>query len=195
MQLTKMTENLDREEKLLKSKSHDSLTLSSKHCSQGINGCLVSLTKKSKALTKRFSWVSLVTNEFVIAEDICENTLHLQKKLVVFTACCVASGSVTVLFSFSANYSKPNVTQSCGDGSSCVVNCVSYGGYPRMGIMWHVPGNRMWMVKNSSEMQDPDIMTVNSSSTASFNCSSGELRSIRCSAGDATSDLFSVCEY
>lgn len=64
-----------------------------------------------------------------------------------------------------------------------------------MGIRWHVPGNPVWMVKNSSEMQDPDIMTVNSSSTVSFNCSSGELRSISCAAGDATSDFFSVCEY
>nr|XP_046244838.1 uncharacterized protein LOC124059109 [Scatophagus argus] len=93
-----------------------------------------------------------------------------------------------------ANYSVPEVTLQCVDGLSCLVTCASHGGYPSISMTWSVPGSDMWNVVNSSEMPDPNTMLVNSSSTAHFNCSNGELKYISCSVGDVTSPMFSVCE-
>lgn len=94
-----------------------------------------------------------------------------------------------------ANYSKPQTTQECHDGLSCVVHCVSHGGYPRIRITWDVLDSHMWRLENNSEVQDPDTLMVNSSSSASFNCSSGKVRSIRCCVGDSTSDHITVCKF
>ncbi|XP_056906683.1 uncharacterized protein LOC130535567 isoform X2 [Takifugu flavidus] len=96
--------------------------------------------------------------------------------------------------SVTANYSKPQTTQECHDGLSCVVHCVSHGGYPRIRITWDVLDSHAWKLENNSEVQDPDTLMVNSSSSASFNCSSGKLRSIRCCVGDSTSDHITVCK-
>lgn len=72
---------------------------------------------------------------------------------------------------------------------------MSYNGFPGTEMMWDVPGSQMWKVVNKSERTDNSTMMVNSSSTAHFNCSTGELRYLSCYVGDVTSDLFSVCEY
>lgn len=64
-----------------------------------------------------------------------------------------------------------------------------------MKMTWVIPENRTWKLENNSEIQDPDTMMVNSSSTAFFNCSSGEVISIRCYVGTITSDTITVCKY
>lgn len=94
-----------------------------------------------------------------------------------------------------ANYSKPQPTQVCIDGLNCVVHCASHGGYPSIKITWDVLESHVWKLENHTEVADPETMMVNSSSFAFFNCSSGELSSIRCSAGDVASDNITVCKY
>lgn len=94
-----------------------------------------------------------------------------------------------------ANYSKPQPTQVCVDGLKCVVHCSSHGGYPGTKITWDVLETYMWKLENQTEVTDPETMMVNSSSSASFNCSSGELSSIRCCVGDIASDNITVCKY
>lgn len=137
---------------------------------------------------------------------LCENPLHYFKRHMVFKLIVAISETLTynILFdsalfflcvSVLANYTKPEVTMSCSDGFRCLVTCVSHGGYPGTSMMWNVPGSELWKVVNSSEAHDPDTKMVNSSSTAYFNCSSGELRFLSCCVGDVTSDMFSVCEY
>ncbi|XP_039647675.1 uncharacterized protein LOC120553392 [Perca fluviatilis] len=94
-----------------------------------------------------------------------------------------------------ANYSKPAPTVHCSDENhrfSCLVTCASHDGYPVNKVTWNVPGSQIWTVLNSSEMNDPKTMMVNSSSTAYFNCSNGNT-SISCSVGNVSSDVFSVC--
>uniref|UniRef100_A0A3B4T5W1 Ig-like domain-containing protein n=1 Tax=Seriola dumerili TaxID=41447 RepID=A0A3B4T5W1_SERDU len=105
----------------------------------------------------------------------------------------------SISLSVTANYSKPTVTKSCEDGSSCLVTCVSYGGYPGTEVMWNIPvskntSGQMWKVVNNSEVPNPSTMMYNSSSTAYFNCSKGELTYLSCSVGDVTSNMFSVCK-
>ncbi|XP_070762480.1 T-lymphocyte activation antigen CD86 isoform X2 [Enoplosus armatus] len=93
-----------------------------------------------------------------------------------------------------ASYSKPKATMDCRDGLSCTVTCASHG-YPGDKMMWNVTGSQKdesWKVVNRSEMNDPYTMMVNSSSTANFNCSNGELK-FSCFVGDVTSNMFSVC--
>ncbi|KAM9359398.1 uncharacterized protein ABDE67_002515 [Symphorus nematophorus] len=99
-----------------------------------------------------------------------------------------------VHLSVTANYSKPKVTTTC-DVLFCQVTCASHGGYPQTKITWSESENPMLRVENSSEMRDPVTMMFNSSSTAYFNCSKGEMKHLSCSVGDVTSDLFSVCGY
>uniref|UniRef100_A0A3B4YGJ2 Ig-like domain-containing protein n=1 Tax=Seriola lalandi dorsalis TaxID=1841481 RepID=A0A3B4YGJ2_SERLL len=105
----------------------------------------------------------------------------------------------SISLSVTANYSKPTVTKSCEDGSSCLVTCVSYGGYPGTEVMWNIPvsentSGQLWKVVNNSEVPNPSTMMYNSFSTAYFNCSKGELTYLSCSVGDVTSDMFSVCK-
>lgn len=83
----------------------------------------------------------------------------------------------------------------CGNGLGCVVTCVSYNGFPGTEMIWNVQGSQMWEVVNRTQKTDNHTKMVNSSSTAHFNCSTGELRFIGCSVGEVTSELFSVCEY
>ncbi|KAM3615362.1 uncharacterized protein V6R79_000932 [Siganus canaliculatus] len=90
-------------------------------------------------------------------------------------------------------YSKPEVKVNCSGTSSCKVTCVSHGGYPGTDVIWNDPGNPMRNFTNTtnSRMSDPRTKLVNSSSTASFSCTKGELK-LTCSVGGITSDMFSV---
>ncbi|XP_029301517.1 T-lymphocyte activation antigen CD80-like [Cottoperca gobio] len=102
-----------------------------------------------------------------------------------------------IYLSVTARYSKPAHTLIYCDEHcpiSCRVTCFSHGGYPSTKVKWDLPGSQMWKVENSSEKSDPDTMLFNSSSTAYFNCSNGELKSLSCSVGDVRSDMFSVCK-
>uniref|UniRef100_A0A3Q3WR17 Immunoglobulin domain-containing protein n=1 Tax=Mola mola TaxID=94237 RepID=A0A3Q3WR17_MOLML len=101
--------------------------------------------------------------------------------------------TTVIQLSVTANYTKPEVMKSC-NGFSCRVTCVSYGGYPGRKMIWDIPGSTMWQVANSSEREDPDTNMVNSSSTANFNCSGGELSYLSCYVGLVKSNFFSVCE-
>lgn len=94
-----------------------------------------------------------------------------------------------------ANYSKPQPTKECIDRLNCVVHCASHGGYPSINITWDVPEGHVGKFENHPDVTDPETMMVNSSSSASFNCSSGELSSIRCRVGDIASDNITVCKY
>lgn len=107
---------------------------------------------------------------------------------------CFRNNSDGLFIPVLANYSKPQTTQECRDGLSCVVHCVSHGGYPGTRITWDVPDSHEWK-SESSEVQDPETLMVSTSSSAFFNCSSGEVRSIRCCVGDNTSDHITVCEF
>ncbi|XP_040903012.1 junctional adhesion molecule A [Toxotes jaculatrix] len=103
----------------------------------------------------------------------------------------------SIYLSVTANYSKPTITKS-HDRGSCYVTCTSHGGYPSTKVTWNVsvPGNvssQVWKIVNSSNVPSPSTMLFNSSSTAYFNCSNGELTHLSCSVGDVTSDMFSVC--
>ncbi|KAI3354356.1 hypothetical protein L3Q82_018883 [Scortum barcoo] len=102
--------------------------------------------------------------------------------------------TVVHMYKFECKYSKPEVTQQCSE-KSCVVTCSAHGGYPDAKVTWSEAGHSCQMCKvvNSSEMEDPDTQTYNSSSMAHFNCSNGELKSLSCSVGNVTSNLFSVC--
>lgn len=100
-----------------------------------------------------------------------------------------------------AQFSNPTVTISCDEEDadfSCLVTCSSHGGFPHSKMMWNVPvsGNasQRWNLVNWSEVPDPDTKIYNSSSTARFLCSYGELKSVSCSVGEVTSHMFSVCE-
>lgn len=98
------------------------------------------------------------------------------------------------------SYSKPSLVMSCNDenhSASCLVTCSSHGGYPRTEIRWTISGTRntsspQWRVVNNSDMENPRTKLFNSSSTAHFNCSSGELE-ISCSVGDTTSATTPIC--
>ncbi|XP_034723769.1 CD276 antigen-like [Etheostoma cragini] len=97
--------------------------------------------------------------------------------------------------SLTANYSKPALSVHCSDDNhrySCLVTCASHYGYPSKKVKWNEPAIQMWKVLNSSEISDPKTMMVNSSSTAYFNCSNGKT-SVRCSVGDVSSDMVSIC--
>lgn len=100
-----------------------------------------------------------------------------------------------MVLSILANYSKPQSTEVCYDGLNCVVHCSSHGGYPSIKITWEVAQSHVWKLENHTETTDPETMMVNSSSSASFNCSSGELSTIRCCVGGITSDNITVCKY
>lgn len=52
----------------------------------------------------------------------------------------------------------------------------------------------MWRQVNKSEMEDQNTLMFNSSSTASFNCSEGELM-FNCAVGNVTSEMNPICEY
>ncbi|XP_073336728.1 T-lymphocyte activation antigen CD80-like isoform X2 [Pagrus major] len=94
-----------------------------------------------------------------------------------------------------ATYSKPEVTvASSEDKSTYLVTCTSHGGYPRTSVEWNVPRTQMWRRVNKSEMEDRDTLMFNSSSTASFNCSKGEMIFISCQVGNVTSDRTPVCK-
>uniref|UniRef100_A0A4W6F674 Ig-like domain-containing protein n=2 Tax=Lates calcarifer TaxID=8187 RepID=A0A4W6F674_LATCA len=101
--------------------------------------------------------------------------------------------------SVTANYSKPTITTFCdGENLSCLVTCSSHGGYPRAKMIWNGPmsentTNHMLTIVNSSEVPNPVTMMFNSSSTANFNCSNGQLTGLSCSVGDVTSDVILVC--
>ncbi|XP_059186561.1 uncharacterized protein LOC131969528 [Centropristis striata] len=99
-----------------------------------------------------------------------------------------------IQLSITASYSVPAWTVDCSDENHCQATCASHGGYPRTQVMWNVPESRMSKDVNSSEMIDPETMLVSISSTAYFNCSAGET-SLRCSVGNVTSEMFSVCQH
>ncbi|XP_026194754.1 uncharacterized protein LOC113147748 isoform X2 [Anabas testudineus] len=109
--------------------------------------------------------------------------------------------TIDIRLSVTANYSKPTVITSCEDGGlSCLVTCASHGGYPQTKMKFDVNVNRnsssrMWRVLNNSEVPDPANKMFNSSSTAQFNCSNGELKFLSCSVGEIISDTFSVCNH
>lgn len=113
----------------------------------------------------------------------------------VFNKCYQVLCSTKLFIPILANYSKPQTTQECRDGLSCVVHCESHGGYPRARITWDVPDSHEWKCENNSEVQDPETLMVSTSSSAFFNCSSGEARSIRCCVGDNKSDHITVCKF
>ncbi|CAJ1065632.1 uncharacterized protein LOC117825320 isoform X1 [Xyrichtys novacula] len=93
--------------------------------------------------------------------------------------------------SVTANFSQPEVTVLHNNSIQWVVTCSSYGGYPASKISWNA--SRMEMLKvNNSEETDPVTKTYNSSSTAVFNCSMGEV-TYTCSMGDMTSPLSVAC--
>ncbi|KAG8002083.1 hypothetical protein GBF38_012429 [Nibea albiflora] len=101
--------------------------------------------------------------------------------------------SINVYLNVTAKYTKPEVKKNCND-LMCMVTCSSYGGYPRNSITWSVPGSqKVWTEMDSNVTDDPNTMRKNISSTVHFNCSNGELQHIRCSVGEVTSDMFSVC--
>ncbi|XP_034556995.1 uncharacterized protein LOC117825320 isoform X2 [Notolabrus celidotus] len=95
--------------------------------------------------------------------------------------------------SITANFSVPAYTVLHQDETHWLVTCSSHGGYPTSTMIWNTDGSEMVKVVNSSEMTDPITLTINSSSTALFNCSKGEMKLISCSVGSVTSPLFSVC--
>ncbi|XP_058490247.1 uncharacterized protein LOC131462759 [Solea solea] len=99
-----------------------------------------------------------------------------------------------------ANYSKPSVETTCDDGNlGCVVRCSSHGGYPKTKMKLITPesgksSTQVFKDVNSSQVSSPDTMLFNSSSTTYINCTSGQWKYLRCSVGEATSHMFSVCE-
>ncbi|XP_070685962.1 T-lymphocyte activation antigen CD80-like [Pempheris klunzingeri] len=106
----------------------------------------------------------------------------------------ISVSDTVIHLSVTANYSQPAVTvYRHKDGSSCLVTCASHGGYPEAKMVWNVPSGQMWNTVNSSEKSDQDTMTFNSSSTAIFNCSKGEIKLLSCSVADVTSNMFKVC--
>ncbi|XP_076591614.1 uncharacterized protein LOC143323578 isoform X1 [Chaetodon auriga] len=94
--------------------------------------------------------------------------------------------------SLTAKYSKPEVTTSCFDGFGCHITCSSHGGYPYTKVTWSEPMNELMKDEISSANPDPHTMTFNSSSSAYFNCSNGELN-FSCSVGQVTSDMLAIC--
>ncbi|CAG6004638.1 unnamed protein product [Menidia menidia] len=98
-----------------------------------------------------------------------------------------------------ANYSKPSVERICEEKNNvmgCHVTCSSHDGYPRKEIQWkdHQTLNDSHQIVTIRESSDANATTklFNISSTAYFNCSSGEQK-LSCSVGDITSDIFKVC--
>ncbi|XP_030249277.1 uncharacterized protein LOC115567140 [Sparus aurata] len=99
-----------------------------------------------------------------------------------------------VYLSVTATYSKPELTIVCSDDSpTCLATCTSHGGYPRSNMDWRVPRSQMWRLVNKSEMEDRNTLMFNSSSTASFNCSEGELM-FSCTVGNVTSGMYPICK-
>ncbi|XP_070826791.1 uncharacterized protein, partial [Chaetodon trifascialis] len=102
-----------------------------------------------------------------------------------------STSDTDIHLSLTAKYSKPKVTTSCNDDSGCHVTCSSHGGYPYMKVTWSQPVNEVTKDVHDP-IPDPHTMTFNSSSTAYFNCSNGELN-FSCSVGQDTSDMITVC--
>ncbi|KAF3847840.1 hypothetical protein F7725_020868 [Dissostichus mawsoni] len=92
-------------------------------------------------------------------------------------------------------YSKPALTMDCCDQSpplSCLLKCVAHGGYPEAEVKWNVSQTHTLKAMNNIT-KDNVTLLVNTSSTASLNCSNGETF-ISCSVGKLRSELLSVCE-
>ncbi|XP_036939836.1 putative selection and upkeep of intraepithelial T-cells protein 1 homolog [Acanthopagrus latus] len=99
-----------------------------------------------------------------------------------------------VHLSVTATYSKPEVKVVCSDDSpTCLATCTSHGGYPSSTMDWRVSRSQMWRRVNKSEMEDRNTLMFNSSSTASFNCSEGELM-FNCTVGNVTTEMYSICK-
>ncbi|XP_070982241.1 T-lymphocyte activation antigen CD86 [Oncorhynchus clarkii lewisi] len=100
-----------------------------------------------------------------------------------------------IQLSVTANYSIPNVTVACDNGS-CLVTCSSDNGYPRRDVEWSLnpPLNQShWGVVNSSGWTDPVSMLFSVFSSISINCSSGPRLNLSCAVGGALSQEHTVC--
>ncbi|XP_041733026.1 T-lymphocyte activation antigen CD80-like isoform X2 [Coregonus clupeaformis] len=94
-----------------------------------------------------------------------------------------------------ANYSIPNVTVACDNGS-CLVTCSSDSGYPRRDVEWspNPPLNQShWRAVNSSGRRDPVTTLFSVFSSISVNCSSGPQLNLSCAVGGALSQEHTVC--
>lgn len=91
------------------------------------------------------------------------------------------------------DFSEPEIRVLHSDEIGWTVMCSSHGGYPSSTMNWNPSGS--WKVINSTKRQDPATLTYNISSTAVFNCTTDEVQSINCSAGNVTSTQLSICEY
>ncbi|XP_040046122.2 T-lymphocyte activation antigen CD80 isoform X1 [Gasterosteus aculeatus] len=137
--------------------------------------------------------------------DLNKSTVHMSnlkpshggdyKCIIMYSGKIQMEPDVELRLTVTANYSKPTLTVHCSDAInnfSCLVQCASHGGYPRKEVTWHVP--QSLTVVNNSTTRDPDTTTFNISSTAYVNCSDGQQTSLRCSVGNVSSDIFTVCK-
>ncbi|XP_035635564.1 T-lymphocyte activation antigen CD80 isoform X2 [Oncorhynchus keta] len=102
-----------------------------------------------------------------------------------------------IQLSVTANYSTPNVTVACDNGS-CLVTCSSDNGYPRRDVEWSLnpPLNQShWGVVNSSGGTDPVSMLFSVFSSISINCSSGPRLNLSCAVGGTLSQEHIVCRH
>ncbi|XP_047246744.1 CD276 antigen homolog [Girardinichthys multiradiatus] len=106
--------------------------------------------------------------------------------------------TVKIHLSVTALFSKPVITNNCNQANGipleCEVKCEAHNGFPNKKIKWNELRNiskEMWNILRNNEVPTKTEL-VNISSTASFNCSVGELK-VSCSVDGITSDIISVC--
>ncbi|MED6283405.1 hypothetical protein CHARACLAT_008372 [Characodon lateralis] len=106
--------------------------------------------------------------------------------------------TVKIHLNVTALFSKPVITNICNQANGipleCEVKCEAYNGFPDKKIKWNELRNiskEMWNILMNDEVPTRTEL-VNISSTASFNCSVGELK-VSCSVDGITSDIISVC--
>ncbi|KAK5608850.1 hypothetical protein CRENBAI_019473 [Crenichthys baileyi] len=105
---------------------------------------------------------------------------------------------VKIHLNVTALFSKPVITNNCNQANGipleCDVKCEAHNGFPDKKIKWNELRNvskEMWKILRNDEVPTRTEL-VNISSTASFNCSVGELK-VSCSVDGITSDIISVC--